>query len=118
MIDFYRINSDYLSFLKQYDSQVPNIQYEKHDKFFCGTVLSIDGINYFAPISSFKIPQRTNFIILDKQKSLSSVRLCFMIPVLSSVITKIKLKTCIMKILIMPFLLAKNTIIALLMSKS
>lgn len=92
MIDFYRINSDYLSFLKQYDSQVPNIQYEKHDKFFCGTVLSIDGINYFAPISSFKIPQRTNFIILDKQKSLSSVRLCFMIPVLSSVITKINIK--------------------------
>lgn len=92
MIDFYRINNDYLDFLKQYDSQVPNIQYEKHEKFFCGTVLNVNEINYFAPISSFTIPQRTNFLILDKQKALSSVRLCFMVPVLPSVITKISIK--------------------------
>ncbi len=92
MIDFYKINSAYLDFLKKYDSQVPNTEYEQHEKFFCGTVLNINGIDFFAPISSFKTPQRTNFLIFDKQKVLSSVRLCFMVPVLSSVIAKVSIK--------------------------
>jgi len=65
----------------------------KHDKFLCGIVLSINGHDYFAPISSFITQQRTNIIIKNEEgKSLSSIRFSFMIPVPPNVVVAKKIK--------------------------
>jgi len=84
-LDFYQIDADYILYLLKFDSRVPKIDYSAssaYEKFLCGIVLSIHGHDYFAPISSFKTPQRTNMIIKDANgKDVSSIRFSFMIPV-------------------------------------
>ena len=86
-IKFYDIDENFIDFLQSIDHQVPDVKYSNRNKFFCGIVLEIDGIKYIAPVSSFKEPQSTNLIIYNKKnEKLSSIRFCFMIPVLDSVI--------------------------------
>jgi len=59
-----------------------------YDKFLCGIVLNVEGHDYFAPISSFRTPQRSNIIIKDaNEKDVASIRFSFMIPVPSSAIS-------------------------------
>jgi len=90
-LNFYEVSADYIKYLLQFDSKVPYIDYSKtsqHDKFMCGIVLSVNGHDYFAPISSFAVPQRTNLIIKNEQgKPISSIRFSFMIPVPHGVAT-------------------------------
>ncbi|MBQ7216347.1 MAG: type III toxin-antitoxin system ToxN/AbiQ family toxin [Synergistaceae bacterium] len=95
MINFYDIASDYLDYLRSYEPKVPKTGYSSHEKFFCGIVLTInDSVQYYAPVSSFSEQQRTNFLIYDKdgRTVLSSVRFCFMIPVMPSVISRINIQ--------------------------
>ncbi len=84
-LDFYEVRVDYISYLRNFDSKVPKIDYSatsKHDKFLCGIVLFVNGHDYFAPISSFATAQRTNIIIKNEEgKAISSIRFSFMIPV-------------------------------------
>jgi len=95
-LNFYEISADYINYLLQFDSKVPHIDYSKtsqHDKFMCGIVLSVNGHEYFAPISSFAVPQRTNVIIKnEKGKPISSIRFSFMIPVPPGVATIKRIK--------------------------
>ena len=95
MINFYDIASDYLDYLRSYEPKVPKTGYSSHEKFFCGIVLTInDSVQYYAPVSSFSEQQRTNFLIYDRDGKtvLSSVRLCFMIPVMLSVVHRINIQ--------------------------
>ena len=95
MIDFYDIDSDYLDYLRSYEPKVPKTGYNSYEKFFCGIILTInDTVQYYAPVSSFSEQQRTNFLIYDKDNKtvLSSVRLCFMVPVISSIIHRINIQ--------------------------
>lgn len=89
LLDFYEVSADYISFLMRYDSRVPRVDYSatgRHEKFLCGIVLSVGGYNYFAPVSSFKTPQRTNMIINNEDgRAISSIRFSFMIPIPSGV---------------------------------
>lgn len=78
---FFYIDENYINYLKQYDNKIPNYSYLKHDKFYCGVVLQINKRNYYAPISHFKIKQRTNFPIYNQKNIISTVRLCFMFPI-------------------------------------
>ena len=55
MQKFYTIDFDYLRYMKEADSKVPNFDYDEHDKFFFGVVLQINDMKYFAPISSKKV---------------------------------------------------------------
>ena len=84
-LNFYQVNANYIAYLLKFDSRVPKVDYSAanaHDKFMCGIVLNVHDQNYFAPISSFRTPQRTNIIIKDdKGKDISSIRFSFMIPV-------------------------------------
>ena len=84
-LDFYQVDAGYIDYLFKFDSRVPKIDYSKanvYEKFLCGIVLNIHGHDYFAPISSFRTPQRTNIIIKDANgKDVSSIRFSFMIPV-------------------------------------
>lgn len=88
MLDFYDVDLDYINFLKQYDTQIPNISYTSHNKFVCGIVLNVNGIKYYAPISSNTVPQRTNFLIYDNKRPISSIKFCFMFPAKEDVIQK------------------------------
>ena len=84
-LDFYQVDAGYISYLHKIDSRVPKVNYQsqnRHEKFLCGIVLNVGGHDYFAPISSFRKPQRTNIIIKDVNgKDVSSIRFSFMIPV-------------------------------------
>ena len=80
-LKFYEVDSEYIKYLKENaDNKIPNIDYKKHKKFFCGIVLTINNFNYFAPVSSYNKKLHTTFIIKDKQKVISSLRFSFMFP--------------------------------------
>lgn len=88
MIDFYDISEDYIKFLKKYDERVPNVNYLSNNKFVCGIVLNIKGIEYYAPVSHTTEKFRTSLIIKDKKdRPISSIRFSFMFPALDSVLT-------------------------------
>lgn len=80
-LKFYEIDKEYAKYLKTFDKQVPNLEYQSNNKFSCGIVYNINGFDYFAPVSSFNMKQKTNFVIKDKGKDISSIRFCFMLPV-------------------------------------
>lgn len=96
-LDFYEVSTEYIAYLLEFDSKVPHVDYSKtskHDKFMCGIVLSVNGYDYFAPISSFAIQQRTNMVIKnEKGKPISSIRFSFMIPVPTGVISVKSIKS-------------------------
>ena len=86
-LKFYEVDSEYIKYLKENaDNKVPNFEYKKHKKFFCGIVLTINNFNYFAPVSSYNKKNQTTFLILDKDKKtnslkpISSLRFSFMFP--------------------------------------
>lgn len=86
-LKFYEVDSDYIRYLKDNgDEKIPNIIYEKHKKFFCGIVLTINNFNYFAPVSSYNKKAHTVFQIMEKDKKtkvfkpISSLRFSFMFP--------------------------------------
>ena len=81
MLNFYYVNKDYADYLRQTDNKVPELEYDSNDKFFCGIVLSVNGISYYAPISHDTQYQQTSLLIKDKGKSISSIKFAFMIPV-------------------------------------
>lgn len=81
-INFYTVDINYLNELKKIEKKVPNTEYATNKKFFCGVVLTINGYNYFAPISSFKKKQQTNIAIYNNNDEIiSTIRFCFMIPI-------------------------------------
>lgn len=85
-LKFYDIDINYINYLKKFDKQVPNVNYHKYNKFFCGVVFQINKFNYFAPVTSFNKQQRTNFLIRDKGRAISSIRFCFMLPAFDCVL--------------------------------
>jgi protein AbiQ len=90
-LDFYQVDTKYIDFLMRYDKRVPMVDYStvsRYDKFLCGIVLKVNEHDYFAPISSFRTPQRTNIIIKDANgKDVASIRFSFMIPVPPNVVS-------------------------------
>ena len=89
MLRFYDIDENYVRYLQSVDRQIPNVSSSANSKFVCGIVLRINGINYYAPISSTTQTQRTNLpIIYKKSKVLATIRFSFMFPALSSVLTE------------------------------
>ena len=86
-LSFYEVDNIYVKYLREHgDEKVPRIDYETHQKFFCGVIFSINNFNYFAPVSSYNKKRRTAFLIYDndkftkEQKPISSLRLSFMFP--------------------------------------
>lgn len=86
MIKFYDVEKDYIKYLQTLDAQVPNIEYSTNNKFVCGIVLSINNINYYAPISHMKIKQQTNMLIFNNGLPISTIRFSFMIPAYDEVL--------------------------------
>ena len=89
MLNFYDVDPTYASYLRQFDSRIPNIVYDKHRKFVCGIVLTVDGHKFFAPISSNTTKQQTCILIQDDAgRVLSSIKFSFMFPVPDSALTE------------------------------
>ena len=57
------------------------MEYQNRNKFLCGTLFKINGLNYFAPVSSFNIKQSSNYVIEVGNVPVGSVRYSFMFPV-------------------------------------
>ena len=93
MIAFYYVDKNYLSYLRNYETKVPLQNYNSHDKFYCGVVLSIGNVKYYAPISHDTTKQQTSFLIYNKGKVISSIKFSFMIPVPNKCLTKIDFNT-------------------------
>lgn len=83
MIGFYHVDKSYTDYLRQHETRVPVIHYGGHDKFICGIVLNINGIEYYAPVSSKTALHRNSFPIYDPsapKKLLSNIRFIYMFP--------------------------------------
>ena len=52
MLNFYDVKEDYAEYLRKFEHRIPNIHYASNNKFVCGIVLTVNGFDYFAPISS------------------------------------------------------------------
>lgn len=90
-ICFYDVDLDYITHLKNYEigergfSCVPNIHYNSgNNKFVYGTVLQVQGINYFVPVSSKAHNKQDDIQIKVKDKKnaiVGTLRFAYMIPI-------------------------------------
>ena len=89
-LNFYTADIKYLKYLQHVEKQargfsrVPNMEYspQRKQKFLCGVVLKVNDIDYYVPVSSYKIQQPDNFLIVAKNgQVLSSLRFNYMFPV-------------------------------------
>ena len=88
MLKFYDVDNDYVKFLQLHDRQVPNISYAGNNKFLCGVVLSVNGVDYYAPVSSNTTIYRTSYPIKDSKGAvIATIRFCFMFPAPMSALT-------------------------------
>ena len=86
-LKFYDIDKEYIKYLKSYEEKIPDIAYDRRDKFICGVVLNINGMNYFAPVSSFPKQQKTNLLIYNEKGEINgSIRFSFMFPAFDGVV--------------------------------
>lgn len=96
---FYYISNNYINFLKSFEKShrgftcVPNVEYKSNTKFFYGTVLEINGIDYYVPVSSKIKDKQDDIIISDKKGNrMSSLRFNFMIPVPKETLSRLEIK--------------------------
>ena len=89
-LNFFEVDINYVNYLKNAEinkrglSRVPNMVYDKSrkQKLICGVVLSVNNIDYYVPLTSFKKSMPDNFVILDRDGSpISSLRFNYMFPV-------------------------------------
>lgn len=92
-IDFYYVDYNLINILQKVETdsrgftRVPNMLYDKSrkQKFVCGVVLKINGFNYYAPISHYKISKPNNILINIKSDKINpikgSIRFNYMFPV-------------------------------------
>lgn len=89
MLYFYDVDIDYADYMRQIDEKIPYIAYDDKDKFVCGIALSVDGCNYFVPVSSNKSKSQTDLLITDENGvALSTLRFGYMFPAPVDILTK------------------------------
>ena len=90
MMDFYRVDEKYNTYLQKYEKEkrgvtkVPNIHYTDRNKFAFGAVMQINGLNYYVSVSHFDKAQEANILIRvpgDQKEVKGSLRFNYMIPV-------------------------------------
>lgn len=96
-MNWYAIEKDYINYLKKYDKLISDVEYPGRLKCFIGIVLVSDnGINYFAPLTSYKskfesMQNNIDFykIIDNKGKIYGAVNINNMFPVPNNIYTEI-----------------------------
>lgn len=101
MMDFYRIDEAYVSYLQKYEKEhrgitkVPNIKYKDRNKFAFGAVLTVNDIKYYVSVSSFTKKQEANILIRvpgDREEIKGSLRFNYMIPAPDDCLEKLSIK--------------------------
>lgn len=79
-LKIYKINKNYIKYLKESD---PKMFHDSGSRVYIGIVLSIHGLDYFAPLSSFKEKHNNMSHLLDliRIKNYAVINLNNMIPV-------------------------------------
>ena len=89
-LNFYIADLDYVKYLQEAEKQsrgfsrVPNMAYAqgRKQKFLCGVVLTVNEIDYYVPVTSYKEQKPDNFLIVaDNGKVVSSLRFNYMFPI-------------------------------------
>lgn len=90
MISFFDVDVKYADFLRKYDAKVPQFNYHSNQKFLCGVVLSVNGIEYYAPVSHNTKPYPTSFLIRHPKTGipLGSIRFNYMFPATPGMVTR------------------------------
>ena len=95
-LNFYTADFDYVKYLQESEvenrgfSRVPYMEYpnEGKQKFLCGIVLQVNGIDYYVPVTSYKEQKADNFLIMaDNGKVVSSLRFNYMFPIPKELVT-------------------------------
>ena len=90
-MDFYYVEDDYINYLRQYDQKVADNKHETRP--YVGIVLTVNGIEYFAPFTSPKQKHLSMKNDVDFRKinggKLGAINLNNMIPVVPSALIKI-----------------------------
>jgi protein AbiQ len=83
MLNFFIANKSYLDLLRESVPTVPYSEYEgRKSKFMCGVLIEVNGMDYYAPVSSNKNRYATSFILKNEQdRPLASIRFNYMVPV-------------------------------------
>ena len=90
-LDFYYVKPEYINFLKDKEREargftcVPNVEYASgNTKFVYGTVLKINDIDYYVPVSSKLHYKQDDMLIKGKDKqntAIATLRFQYMVPV-------------------------------------
>jgi len=95
-LKFYQADEEYCAFLQKADPCVPYIQVKKGIRPFVGIVLTINGLNYFAPLTSpkpkhQKMKNQIDFLKI-KAGEWGAINFNNMIPIHSSSLTVINME--------------------------
>ena len=65
-LNLYRISDQYIKYLRQFDDKIYDNKEEirTHERKYLGVVLTVNGFNYYIPMSS---PKKTDYINIDKK---------------------------------------------------
>lgn len=90
-INFYNVDLKYIEFIKKYETEhrgftrVPNVNYHSgNNKFFYGTVLTVNDMNYFVPVSSKIHSKQDDLPIRAKNRPgliYGTLRFAYMLPI-------------------------------------
>lgn len=95
-MNWYIVDKDYVEYLRQFDSKVECIKYEKRVKLYLGVVLELPDFSYYVPISSrkdkhYKMSNGADFHKIEDSEGLYAVlNLNNMIPIIPDCITQLK----------------------------
>ena len=97
-LKWYIANKEYVNYLKEFDSKVENINYDKKLKPYIGILITINEFGYYVPISSakekhYKIKKDMDFIkIKQNDKIIGVLNLNNMIPISADNVKELKYK--------------------------
>jgi protein AbiQ len=95
-LSFFRVEPSYVDFLRQEDGRVPFASGIKARRPFVGIVLAVNGIDYYAPLTSpkvkhLKMKNQVDFLKINEGKW-GAINLNNMIPVVPASLLKVDLK--------------------------
>ena len=93
---FFKVNPKYTDFLRDVDPCVPLNKGNKEARPFIGIIMTVNGIDYFAPLSSpkakhLKMKDQIDFIKIEKGE-LGAINLNNMIPVAKADLTALDIR--------------------------
>jgi len=86
-LNFYDVDKKYIDYLQKEETEargfthVPNVSYPNSKKFLCGIVLTVNGFQYYVPVSSYKTKKSDNILITLGAQVVGSLRFNYMTPV-------------------------------------